>query len=457
MTATYPRIVFGDLVFQKDEILHCQVVEEFDPICAKLPAGSAEITLYSATADFSALNPYRDQEPLVSKQPLSIYETIDGIEYTVGLFFLDEWETADDTVIKFRCIDQIGLLDTYPFNGGLWSTPVTIDAILASITNASGVDFEIDPDVSGTTVKGWIPYGTCREALQQLMFATGLYAIAARQDGYINISRLITGNQIVTRGIVSGVAATGESRIRQKSWRPSQWSLSTIGEITEGMISADRPVVQKIGVTGVKVLAHNYTADTTTTVDIFEDTLTVGNHQIIFQEPHHSLNVTGGSVYASNANQVVVTVSVEGTVTVTGKPYNDSVVVFLEEVDPSDMGGRKENVITVEEAYLVNSTNGAEVAKRVFDYQQLRFIQKCRLYAPINLQVGSEVYVSTLYTQTLRGWIEKMSMDLSSGMRIDTEIVGDIEVPVYEIYSGLTATGESRIRQRSFRDTIGFQ
>lgn len=454
--STYPKVVFGDLTFEHGDILEAKLIEEFDPICATLPAGTFELTLYSPDADFSALNPYRSQSALISKQSLSVYENIDGVEHSMGLFFLDEWESADDTLVKFKCIDQIGLLETYQYDGGLWTSAVTVDDLLAEITQITGISFEIDPDVSGTTVKGWIPAGNCREAVQQIMFASGLIAITARQEGFINITKLISGSGVSTRGIVSGVAAVGQTRKWQKHWRPAQWALSTVGEITSSMMNATRPVIQRIGVTGVEVYAHNYIADTTTVNDLFSDTLPVGEHKITFTSPVHSLSVSGASTVESGANYVVVSVASPGTVTITGKPYIDSVKVYSQYMTALEMGDMKENIVTVEQAYLVNASNAAEVVSRVYDYYQIRFIQKCRLYAPIQIQAGSEVYVDTLYTQVLRGWIQKMSVDLSRGFTVDAEVVGDIEIPIYEIYSGIGATGESRTRQRSFRPSVGY-
>lgn len=455
---TYPKVVFGDTTFSNLDILEASVIEEFDPICATLRAGRLELTIYSTEANFSALNPYRTEAFLDSKEPLYVYEVVGGVEYPIGLYYLDEWETAEDTLIKFRCIDQIGLLDTYNYNGGIWLTPITVQSLINQITEISGVDFVVDPDISTTTVKGWIPICSCREALQQILFAAGAYAISARQEGFIRIGQLISTYGAVSRGLVCGVGATGQSRNWQRSWRPAQFAaLELLQEISEEEISASRPVVQKIGVTGVEVVSHNYTQDTTNVQDLFNDTLEVGLHRINFSAPAHTLNVTGATEIESGANYIIISVSAEGLVSITGKPYIDSIIVYSQYLPEYMMGNKKENIIKVESAYLVNISNGVDVTTRVYNYHQLRFIQKCKLYSPIYIQAGSEVFIDTLYTQQLRGWVEHARMDLARGFLVDIEICGDLQIPTYELYSGLFTTGESRTRQRSFRAALPMQ
>jgi hypothetical protein len=80
------------------------------------------------------------------------------------------------------------------------------------------------------------------------------------------------------------------------------------------------------------------------------------------------------------------------------------------------------NVLKVESAYLVNIDNLTEVAQRISDYYQQRYVQKVKLFAP-SIEVGQVVEVETLYNRKIRGVVEKIDANLS-GFVVKAEIVG---------------------------------
>lgn len=448
---TYPRVVLKEFIFGNVDIQSANLVEQFDPICATVPISTLDLVLHSNTSEFSALNPAKGTVTFERKQPLSLYEVVGGQERYIGLFFIDEWENPTENLIKFKCIDQIGLLDSLTYDGGIWLTPVTVAELITGIAADTGVDFEVDPDLADTTLKGWIPICTYREALQQIVFAAGGYVLSARQEGFVKLGRLISEFGAVTKGLVTGVPGTGQSRIWQKRWRPSQWGgLDFTITIPASEISANRSVIQRIGVSGVEVYGHNFSLGSEN-IELFNDTLTVGEHKITFSQPAHSLQISGANIVASGANYAVVDVEAEGTVALTGSSYVDSTVVFSRRLE--DIGTRKENLLTVESAYLVNSSNGQAITDRVFEYHQLRFTYKFRMFAP-DAMTGKEAYARTLFDQVLLGWIEKMSIDLARGFVVDAEMVGELEIPAYELYCGVFSAGQDRWRQEDFREGV---
>jgi hypothetical protein len=91
-----------------------------------------------------------------------------------------------------------------------------------------------------------------------------------------------------------------------------------------------------------------------------------------------------------------------------------------------DAQGVKQNVITVTDATMVNSSNGAEIAQRLYDYYQDRYEQSVRIFKP-KAQVGGVVIVDTLYDQQIRGILERMEIDLSGGFIANARVVGVVE------------------------------
>ncbi|MDD2921479.1 MAG: hypothetical protein PHQ36_04265 [Anaerolineales bacterium] len=87
----------------------------------------------------------------------------------------------------------------------------------------------------------------------------------------------------------------------------------------------------------------------------------------------------------------------------------------------------KENIIEIKDAVFVTASNVATIAQRVYDYYQQRYLQKVRLYAPESA-VGKSVLIDTLYNRQIGGIVEKMTLDLSGGFRVDAEIIGDVIV-----------------------------
>jgi hypothetical protein len=448
MAKTSTMVKFGDVSFSGDEVVNAVVFEEFNPLSIVLPISTLELTLYSEDQDFSILNPLGNYALLKEKQPLSVYETIDGTQIFIGLYFLSEWKNSSQTTIEFTCVDQIGLLDTTTFKGGIWLTPVSVETFINQISDETGVQFEIDPDIASKTLSGWIPICSHRDALQQIVFAAGAYALSARQNGYVKIGRIgATGNS--SKGIRSGLSSVGQSRLWQQRFRPGVWDgVEPTYEIKNASIGSNNfSVTQKPIVTGVEISSHNYSLGTNE-IELYNADLEAGQYEITFNQPYHSLSVSGGAVVESGANYVVIELASPGTVTISGKEYIDSTNVYGAYAE--NLSIDKQNILTISEATMINTANAQTMADLVFEYYQNRFIQKCDLLGT-SAKTGSDVKIETLYYQNLLGTIEKMKIDLAKGYRISAEIIGDIEKIVSKLITGVFGTGQSRNWQTRFR------
>lgn len=385
-------IDYGELfTFSGADIKAASVVEESDPLSAELRVNTFEMRLHSSDAAFSIINPEGRYAELTERLPLAVYEIVDSQAVFIGRYYLDEWENLSETEIEFRCIDRLGVLDTLTYRGGIWTgAGIALEDLLEALLGGIGVPYELDPQLTGTVMRGWLPIGSYRDALQQIAFAAGASVSCAR-SGAIQI-------------VKTKIAAVESAVV-------------TIARSEQGMGGALglRPLV-----TGVEVVSHNYVAGTASR-DLYDDMLEPGSYEIAFTRPMHTLSATGATITESGVNYAVLSVAVAGAVTLSGKEYIDTTRVHGVYATPGE--SLVQNILRVEGATLVGPANVAAVAQRVYDYHQQRYRQRLKLFAP-SVEVGQVALVDTLYGKQIRGVIEKMDTDLSGGMVSRVELVG---------------------------------
>lgn len=418
---TYPVLSFSTTTFDKEDVRRASVTEEFNPLSITIPISILEVELFTEDATFSIIDPSGDFSLLQHRTPLTLYENIDGTNYFIGRYFVDRWDNISDNLISLRCMDEMGLLDTITCRGGMWSTPTTVGSIISAWMTEVSISYDIDPDLSDELVKGWIPVCSYREAIQQLMFAAGGYVLCARQNGTIKFG-VIDASGAITKGIVCGVPRTGQTRVWKKRWRISQWSgVMPTYTVTDSEQTLPR-VNLRTQVTGVEVSMHDIVLGESVR-QLFNGTLTGGEYyEIRFSQPMHSLTISGASFSSYGANYAIIYVETTGTVVLDGKVYIDT--VSKAGVYMSNPDGVKENVLTIPDGSMINSSNGPEIAQRVYDYYQTRHVQESKLIRPM-VYIGNEVIIDTLYGRQINGIIEKMELDLSGGFSGYTTVVGN--------------------------------
>lgn len=387
-------IDFGQLTyFTGADIKAASVVEELNPLSLELPIDTCELSLFSSDATFSIINPAGDYASLQNKQPLDVYEAVGNDQIFIGQFFLDTWENPSNNEIIFKCIDMIGVLNTIPYLGGIWTSPVNIEDLVSTIMTAINVPYDLDVNLNGTQITGWIPVTNYREALQQIAFACGAYVICSRA-GIIQIYQTVLASDLVSHDY-------------------------SILKADKGM---EQSLTLKTLVTGVEVTAHNY-IENADVIELYNGTLAIGTHTITFNAPMHDLSVSGATITSSGANYAVVNrAATPGTVVLSGQSYIDTKRVNGVYNLTLDANVSK-NILSISDATLVNPSNVATITQRVYDYYQQRYLQKVKLFAP-QAAPSDSVLVDTLYDQQISGIVEKMTLDLTGGFTAKTEIVG---------------------------------
>ena len=384
---------YGTLInFEKSDIKSATVVEELNPISVELPAGTLELTLHSTDATFSITNPTGLYSALQYRQPLDVREIVDGASVFIGRFYLTDWENTSETIYKFTAVDALGILDSMTYLGGLWLTAATLSDLVDAILAPIYIAYDLDTDLASIEITGWLPVCTYREAIQQIAFVCGAYVSCAR-SGAIKIYK----SDLVSE------------------------STAYDATITSAQKGLDSSLTLKSMVTGVEITSHDYVSSSDTTT-LYDGTLATGTYTIKFSQPCHNLTISGASITTSGANYAVIEVTAAGTVTLTGETYTDTTQtysVYNTDIDTT----LKTNVLTISDVTLVNASNGQDLAQRVYDYYQQRYLQKTKLFAPA-IESGNVVLVDTLNSAQLRGMVEKMSLDLAGGFVAQTEITG---------------------------------
>lgn len=384
-------IDFGELIsFEGDAIKIAKTTEQVCQLSTELPYSELELELYSQEAQFSILNPAGQYAALKERQPLFVYEIVDGTNEFIGRYYLTEWENLSDTLYKFRAMDILGILDGMTYRGGLFNgEPLEdlIEAILAPIS----IPYELDNRLTGIEITGWIKAGSYREALQQIGFAAGA-AIHATRSGVLRIEK----TKIAENETAYATITRAEKGIEQSL--------------------ALRPIV-----TGVEVTAHNYIPGGESQL-VMSGEYAPGMYEIIFGEPMHALTIEGATILESGVNYATIAVAEVGTVALNGLKYIDTTAVTS--VAMTGLGaGSRPNIIRVESATLVHAGNVKEIAQRVYDYYQQRYSQRVKLYAPL-VKPGDVVIIDTLYKRKLLAVIEKMDSDLTLGFTAHVDMVG---------------------------------
>ena len=383
----YGRLIY----FTGSDVKAASVVEEIDPMSGEARFNTLNLRLYSADAQFSLINPSGYFQYLQERQPIVVSEQVGSQTAYIGQFYLDEWRNRSETEIEFECVDLLGVLDKITCLGGIWNdTPV--ETVLAALLEPIRAPYDLDASLYGSLIKGWIPICTYREALQHIALAIGAYLDCSRSS--------------VLKIYAAPIAATAT---------PSE-------TITRSQKGQSQTLSLKPLVTGVEVTAHIYVTGGATET-LFSGALPAGEHTITWDFPHYSLSIVGASYVTGGANYVTVSLAAPSNVSLNGARYIEVKRIYSQHT-PDLPAGTKANVLKVADATLVGTGNGAAVCARIYAYHQQRLLQTMRMYAPMTLQVGDVVTVETLYNQTIKALVEKMSVNLSGGMVADMELVG---------------------------------
>lgn len=317
-------------VFYGDELRNVKISQSLNPISSEIAINTCDFTLDSK----SEMN-YSFQE----KQPL----TVRFNDQLRASMFVKNSKRTGKFLWEVNSEDYIGMLDRITFPGGLY-TNKSAGALFETIFKTANVPYNIDDSFYNVILNGYLPYATCREALQQVAFASQAAIITSDSD-VVNVTTLSdTETQKVTR-----------DRIMQgQSFEDSE------------------------GATGVEITSYKYTPISATVEAYKAENSGVGDNILVkFSEPLHDLKIgvnlgdgfteskDGGIIVKSDTNYAIINVKAGGILI--GQKY-DVTTRIKRKTNPLILSDEAEKISSITSATLISDTNVDSVLEKCYNW-----------------------------------------------------------------------------------------
>ena len=303
--------------FYGDELRGVKLIQEIDPISTQISINTADFTLDSKT----------DMEySFQAKQPLSIY--FNG-ELKATTFVKKSTRKAK-RLWSIQSEDYIGLLDSIPYYGGIYTNKNAVE-LLTDIFTVAKVPYSIDDVFADEVVTGYIPFTTCRDALMQVAFAiqavvdtsnSEVVKVFALEDDVkqtIPLNRIMQGQNFADEETVTSISLTSY----------------------EYKLSEERINVYRIG-------------EVQPTENVF----------VKFSEPVSDLMVVGGELIDYGVNYAIITPT---TLSVSGLKYEVSTTTYQKN-NPKVLSSEIEKNISIDKATLVSSQNVDKIIDKCYNW-----------------------------------------------------------------------------------------
>lgn len=442
---TYPilRLVLNEtpVEFLDTDILECYLVQESNIISAELPISTVSLRIFTEDPRFSIFSDGIFYQSLAKNAPVDLYLAEQDLgsapsEKFIGKFYLDSWEMESENILKFELVDILGVCANTDYPGSFWESYTSFQDIMLEIIKNTPAVWLISGDIIYKELKGWIPPGSVRDALQQLCFAAG--------------ASLSTDRHIIPSGWLKFSDIT----------LPEIADYSSYPTITDAEKTSDQTVQHLPQITDIVLISHDYYnlgAAAQTVEEIYSAWLEPGNYIISYPKPYwkvwgegvgsvpiyiaaeddrvivteDSATVWGATARVASesetfvffSNYASITVDVAGQITLWGYPWlsADRPHRFS---DPADSA----NALNIVDAMLVDSTNAPDILARIAEYYQLRYRTNIKVY-PKDIMLKDIYVIDSFRDKQLIAAIERLETDLSGGSIIDVTATGIEYIP----------------------------
>ena len=321
------------------------------------------------------------------RQPIEAYFN----DKLKGLFFIKKATQSGENAYSVTCEDYVGILEEATFNGDVYSW-YGAGTLIRKICAKAGVPVVVPPEIETKYISGYLPRGTCRKALQQVLFALQMYADTSEFNG-LRIKALTKNGQTIPRNrIMQGISVKEDSKV-----------------------------------TAVELVAHSYVPlDEEIILYDAKESGTGKGIEVIFSEPYHSLALENGHFIEWSANHAIFDAS-ENT-RLRGKKYLHATVAKRKQ-NPMLMATDKNNVLRIENATLVNANNVDNILKNCYNY----LIRNQTISAKIvegkhesdtgyiydtPVAVGEKLTLETAFKGNVTGYLESQSYSMNGGILV---------------------------------------
>ena len=409
MAAIPNRIVIGNdqenpiFTFENDEIISID-----SDASVSLVGEELYVNQFSAVVDYYVWTPYvfkptdydgflsSDSMLLATRKTYDIRTLPYGTKIVyyagndiAGVFYVKNVERLQRAHYKTNAVSAVGLMDRQYHNGGVYQGAYVQDVIEEIL--GQDFDYIIDGTVAVQTVYGWLPYGTKRDNLYQLLLAYGIEIVLGDN-----------GSMFFKFPDVEAAQTIPADRVFQG-----------------GKVIYDEPASL------VEVNEHSffYDPDMTETV-LFDNTAAVAadHTMVIFTEPIYpsSIYVETGTmtIHSAYANYAVVS----GTGVVKGKPYVHNIRL----ISNSNPNAPVEKVVSVQDCTLVSFVTADNVLARLSEY----YFNAQRVEQDIVVEgekPGLRYATENPYGELMTGYISRMTKSVTSFARAKCRFIVNYE------------------------------
>lgn len=305
--------------FYGDQLRNVNLIQEIDPSSLEISINTVDFTLDSKTdIEYS----------FQTRQPLGVY--FNG--RLLATTFVRKSNRKGKNLWTVESEDYIGIMTDISFPGGIYKNKNSAE-LLKEIFATAKVPYTVSDELKDGTVTGYIPYGSCRDALMQVLVA--ILAVAdTSNSSVVDVYRL---KDDVTQTIP-------KSRILQ------------------GQNFSDSD-----NVTSVEVTAHEYTPITDVMQAYTAEESGAGTNIFVqFSEPLHSLTIRDGSILESGDNYAIINANSSSCV-LTGNKYSHTTQIKTKK-SPLILANAVEKTASVEKATLVSPENVDAVLEHCYDW-----------------------------------------------------------------------------------------
>lgn len=392
---------FGTLLHWNTEIVKtAKLVQQQDIISKQLPINSLVFDIVDITGATNIGNSEGIQQFFQKSQAMYPYEIIDGTIIQLGKYYLDKFSN-EKVLTKINAVSIIGLLDEAQFEEGEMYDGETAKNVIDAIMQVAGIeDYTIDEVTQAQLLYGTISPTSCRNALQQVLFACGSI-IDVTDVNKIHIKKM------------SGVIVDDIKKDTKFSTKVTKTSY----------------------VSGVKVKYNLYSLDEQNTgTSLTKGTYPAGTNKIVYNEPHINYAITVGTITDSSLYYVVFTLAEESEIEITADSYL-KVENSIQSDRPFIEGGESVNVIEVS-TNLCNYATAKALSQKLLRYygnrlelnvKHLAFDSSMDCSHTIeNARQDMDNYIA-MYTQR--------SLDLTGGMIDTAKLIGYFDDSAYYYYA----------------------
>ena len=377
-----------------------KLVQQQDILSKQLPINSLTFDIVDTKGDTSIGNKDGIQQFFQKSQAMFPYEIIDGNVIQLGKYYLDKFSN-EKVLTKINAVSIIGLLDEIQFEEGLMYNGETAKNVIDSIMQVAGIeDYDIDAITQAQLLYGTITPTSCRNALQQVLFACGSI-IDVTDVEKIHIKKM---SSVVTNNI------TKQAKFSTKVTKTSY-------------------------VSGVKVKYNLYSLDEQNTgTSLTKGIYPAGTNKIVYNEPHVNYAITVGTITDSSLYYVIFTLAEESEIEITADSYL-KVENSIQSDRPFIEAGESVNVVEVS-TNLCNYATAKELSTKLLEYYGYRLELNVKHLAFDNVMNYSHVienirpamdnYIA-MYTQR--------SLDLAGGMIDTAKLIGYFDDSSYYYYA----------------------